>query len=144
MPIELWPSFWKTLKELIQKGDIVTSISIKNEILKGNDELTEWIKEYAPEGFYIEHDEEILLEYQKTQEWARNRGQYTESALSVYGTVADAFLVATAAAKKLTLVTYEAPAPESKKAVKIPDACQAAGVRYCDLNKVFQELGVTI
>ena len=28
--------------------------------------------------------------------------------------------------------------------VKIPDACDALGVRYCDLNTVLRELNITI
>ena len=34
--------------------------------------------------------------------------------------------------------------PFSKKRVMIPDACNALGVRYCDLNTVLKEMGIKI
>lgn len=43
-----------------------------------------------------------------------------------------------------TLVTYEGSNPNSKKRVMIPDACNALGVRYCDLNTVLKEMGIKI
>ena len=63
---------------------------------------------------------------------------------NTFANVADAYLVATAAAKQMTLVTYEASSPFSKKRVMIPDACNALGVRYCDLNTVLKEMGIKI
>ena len=57
---------------------------------------------------------------------------------------ADAYLVATAAAKGLVLVTNETSDPKCTRRVKIPDACIAFGVRFCDLNTVLRELGVMI
>ena len=58
--------------------------------------------------------------------------------------VADAFLVATAAAKGYTLVTNETSDPLCCRRVKIPDACNALGVRCCGLNDVLKELGIKI
>lgn len=52
--------------------------------------------------------------------------------------------MATASAKGLTLVTNEIADPKCRRRVKIPDACNALGVRYCDLNTVLRELGITI
>lgn len=42
------------------------------------------------------------------------------------------------------IVTYEGSNPNSKKRVMIPDVCNALGVRYCDLNIVLREMGITI
>ena len=64
--------------------------------------------------------------------------------MNTFANVADAYLVATAAAKQMTLVTYEASSPFSKKRVMIPDACNALGVRYCDQNTVLKEMGIEI
>lgn len=63
----------------------------------------------------------------------------------MFATVADAYLAATAAAKKnMTLVTYEKSNPNSKARVLIPDACDAVGANYCDLNAVLCGMGVVI
>ena len=67
------------------------------------------------------------------------------TARNVSATVADAYLVATtAAAKNMTLVTYEKSNPNSKARVLIPDACEAVGANYCDLNAVLRGMGVVI
>ena len=38
----------------------------------------------------------------------------------------------------------EMPMDNSKKRVMIPDACNAQGVRYCNLNTVLKEMGIKI
>ena len=70
---------------------------------------------------------------------------YWATARNVSAVVADAYLVATAAAaKNMTLVTYEKSNPNSKARVFIPDACEAVGANYCDLNAVLRGMGVVI
>ena len=76
--------------------------------------------------------------------WAKLNSVYTQAALNTFANVADAYLVATASAKQMTLVTYEGSSPNSKKRVMIPDACNALGVRYCDLITVLKEMGIKI
>lgn len=144
MPMHIWPTFWTRMTELIKSGVVFSCEKVKQEIERGNDELTIWIKDNAPSGFYIGFDAEVAEKYQQTQEWAESNRNLTPNAKRDFADVADAYLVATAAAKGMTLVTYETSNPESKKRVKIPDACNALDVPYCDLNAAFIELGVRI
>lgn len=144
MPADIWPTFWLRIAELIQDGKIFSSIKVKEEIDHGNDELTDWMSCNATETFYFPIDSEILSRYSDTQNWASHSPVFTENARHEYAEVADAYLVATAAAKNLTLVTYETSDPLCKRKVKIPEACNALGVRYCDLNTALLELGITI
>ena len=58
--------------------------------------------------------------------------------------VADSWLIAEGLSQSMTIITNETPDPQCKKRVKIPDACIAVGVKYCDLNTVFRTLGITI
>lgn len=44
----------------------------------------------------------------------------------------------------MTLVTYEKSNPNSKARVLIPDACEAVGANYCDLNAVLRGMGGVI
>ena len=144
MPIDLWPTFWTRVIELIHGGQIFTSIKVKEEIYHGDDELTGWMEATAPEDFYITLDSEILQKYAETQNWASSSQQFKPEAKKEYATVADAYLVATAAAKGMTIVTYEVSDPTCRKRVKIPDACNALGINYCDLNTALRSLGVKI
>ncbi len=143
MPMDIWPTFWAKVAGLIQSGKIFSVANVKVEIDKGKDELTTWIKNNAPKGFFIDVDSGVMGEYRKIQQWASSKN-FSPSAKQEFAKVADAYLVATASAKGMSLVTYETSDPNCKKRVKIPDACVALGVRYCDMNTVFKELHVTI
>lgn len=144
MPVDIWPTFWMRIAELIRDGKIFTTEKVKEEIERGKDELTQWMKENETLGFYCPIDGDVLRKYSEVQNWARNTNRFTQVALDDFARIADAYLVATAAAKGWTLVTYETPDPYCRKRVKIPDACNALGVRVCDLNTAFKELGVQI
>ncbi len=144
MPMEVWPTFWKRMTEMIKSGKVYSSIEVKKEIDKGHDELTEWIHKNASDAFYYAIDEEVLAKYEETQNWARSNPILNENARNEYAIVADAYLVATAAAKGLKVVTYETSNPNCKRRVKIPDACNAIGVQFCDLNTALKEMGITI
>lgn len=142
--MELWPTFWSKVAEMINNGHVFTHESVKEEIDRGQDELTVWIHDNTPESFYISNDADILTEYAKVINWAQNNPVFLQKAIAEFAEVADAFLVATASAKGYTLVTNETSEPLCKRRVKIPDACNAVGVRYCDLNTVLRELGMKI
>lgn len=139
MPLDIWPTFWGKMEYLINSGCIFTSIKVKEEINKQEDELLEWLTNHTPKDFYIPIDNDILNVYGDIQRWASSLNRFTSSALNDFAEVADAYLVATASVKGLVLVTNEVPAPQSKKRVKIPDVCDVFGVRYCDLNTVLRE-----
>jgi hypothetical protein len=142
--MDVWPTFWTKITKMINSGYIFSSVEVKEEINKGNDELTVWLKNNAPQNFFISLTPKVIEKYQETQDWARKENRYTEAALKTFADVADAYLVATAAANKMTLVTYEESNPQAKKRVLIPDVCNGLGVRYCNLNTVLRELGTTI
>lgn len=144
MPMDVWPTFWAKMTEMINSGVVYSSTEVKDEINRGKDELTKWLKDKAPKGFYLSITEEVMSKYEATQIWARDSKRFSETALKTFADVADAYLVATAAANGMTLVTYEKSDPQSKRRVMIPDACDALGVRCCDFNTVLREMGIYI
>lgn len=143
LPVDVWPTFWREIAGLIQSGQIFSSIKVKEEIERGGDELTDWMRNNVVPNFYIPIEQDVLRKYADVTNWANTRS-YTLNAVNEFASVADSYLVATAAAKGLTLVTFETPDPNCKKRVKIPDACVAMGVNYCDLNTALRNLGVSI
>ena len=144
MPMDVWPTFWMRMKEMMEARQIFSSVKVKEEIEKGADELSSWMKENAPKDFYLPVDGETMEQYTAAQVWVKKNPVYGDVARLTFADVADAYLVATAAAKGMILVTYETSAPMSKRWVKIPDVCNALGVRFCDLNVMLRELGITI
>ena len=76
--------------------------------------------------------------------WANGNSVFSLAAKQEFAMVADAYLVATAAALGMKVVTFETSDPLCKKRVKIPDACLAVGVECCSLNDVLHALNVVI
>ncbi len=145
LPMDIWPTFWTKMVMLINSGNIHSIDKVKEEIDKGGDELTDWIHKHAPRGFFLKQDSSVMEKMAETIDWAQNNPVgFSQSAISDYVNVADSYLVATAAAKKMVLVTYEKSNPQRRNRVMIPDACIAIGVRSCDLNTALRELGVPI
>lgn len=145
LPMNIWPSFWRKMTELINGGRIFSINKVKDEIDKGGDELTDWIRDNAPRGFFLGKDMDVMAKYAETMKWVRTCPiGFSQAAINDYANVADSYLVATASAKGMTLVTFEKGNPYRRNRVMIPDACAAIGARSCDLNTALRELGVTI
>ena len=143
--MDIWPTFWTRMIGLIKSGNIHSIDKVKDEIDKGGDELTNWIHKNAPRGFFLKQDASVMAKMAETIAWAQNIPVgFSPSAIFDYANVADSYLVATAAAKDMVLVTYEKSNPQRRNRVMIPDACNAIGVRSCDLNTALRELGVLI
>lgn len=145
LPMDVWPTFWTKMVELINSGTIHSIDKVKDEIDKGGDDLTDWIRANAPRGFFLHQDVAVINKLTETINWAKNCSvNFSQAAISGYADVADSYLVATAAAKNMTLVTHEKSNLMSKKRIKIPDACKGLEVRCCDFNTALRELGVHI
>ena len=129
LPMDIWPTFWTKMTSLINSGNIHSIDKVKDEIDKGGDELTNWIHENAPRGFFLKQDASVMAKMAETIAWVQNNPVGFSQ---------------TAAAKDMVLVTYEKSNPQRRNRVMIPDACNAIGVRSCDLNTALRELGVLI
>ena len=99
MPIDLWPTFWTRVAEMIADKKVFSNEAVKSEIVKGNDELTDWMSHNATEGFYISNDPGVMQKYAEVLNWAQSCPHFRPEAIAEFAVVADAFLVATAAAK---------------------------------------------
>ncbi|MBO7462286.1 MAG: DUF4411 family protein [Bacteroidales bacterium] len=143
LPMDVWTTFWSVFGRIVNGGSVYSIEEVGKEINRGKDALTQWVKGNVPKGFFIPLDADIMQKYSEILGWARSR-QYTDAAINDFAQVADSYLVATAAVKGMTVVTYEKPQPNAKKRVLIPDVCNAFGVPYCDLNDMLRGLGETI
>lgn len=140
--MDIFQGFWQRLSNLAQTGRIYSSIKVKEEIEKGNDDLKQWCAEHLPKSFFLPFD--AFDKYADLMNWANSSSVFTTAAKQEFATVADAYIVATASAHGMKVVTFETSDPNCKKRVKIPDACLAIGVKYCSLNDLLHDLGVVI
>jgi hypothetical protein len=146
-PLDVAKGFWDKVKELAQAGSIISIDKVKHELYDKNDDLEIWCKANLPEDFFKD-SADALMEYGRVSAWAYSRKPpYLPKALTEFldADEADAFLVAYALMdpSQRFLVTHEISAPNKIGKVKIPDCCDALGVRHMSTIQMFRELGQT-
>lgn len=139
-PFDLAPSFWRQLEEFIGNGTIVILDMVKAEILQGTDSLRDWMDDLEIEVLIDRRKPEILAKYSQVLTHLQNDPCYQEAALHEWSkaTVADPWIIATAAAYGYTIITLEKPIPglspkAPTKKPKIPDVAKALGAQVYDL-----------
>ena len=120
-PWDVFPSLWGRMEDLIDKGKLVVPREVFEELKAPKDALLEWMK--ARDHVVVELDLD-------QQEALRTLQGHLPGFIDPESTknVADPFVIALAAARSATVVTEEKPRRNSGP-FKIPDGCQAMGVR---------------
>jgi Domain of unknown function (DUF4411) len=119
------PAFWDWLDEAHAAGRVLSVAAIRDELKGGEDELAAWAMQR--EGFFVEPDDDTLASLKELAAWATTAG-YADAAVSEFAGNGDYFLIGHSDAHGLTVVTHEVASPESKRKIKIPDACASMGV----------------
>lgn len=148
MPLDLFPSFWDKLREHVLNGNVYSSVKVNDEINRGHgdEDLVRWINS-LPTSFFLPFDTAIILQkYAQVIAWANQNPQFLPAAKHEFASasVADAFLIATACANKMKLVTNEISEPNRRNRVKIPDAARAFSVPCCSLIEMLRDLHTVI
>ena len=106
-PFDLAPSFWEQLEEKLKDGSVVLLDMVKNEITEGHDELSNWMKSLQGINIIDHRTPEIIEKYSRVLGAVQSNTCYKQSALAEWSreSVADPWLIATAAVRKLTIVT---------------------------------------
>ena len=146
-PFDFAPSFWVQLEAHIISGKVAILDIVKDEILRGKDELQEWMAAIGI-GEHIDHREpEILTYYGQVLQYVQENPCYKESALHEWAkaSVADPWIIATAMAKGYTIVTFEIcnlnlSEKQPSKNAKIPDVARAFGVQTVTLYDMMRAL----
>lgn len=148
-PFDLFPSFWEQMASYINQGRIAILDLIKDEIEKGDDDLSKWIKGITIERYIDRRNDIVIAQYRQILSHIQNSADYKESALMEWAkrSVADPWLIATAKAYGYTVITLEKyasiiPGQPAKKA-KIPNIAKVFDVPTQDLIYMLRELGFT-
>ena len=82
---------------------------MRDEILKGTDELSAWISDLPNECILSTQDIQIIQTYRDVLSFIQQSDQYTESALRLWSreNVADPWLIAAAKVYGYTLLSFE-------------------------------------
>lgn len=145
-PIDIAVSFWNKISELAQFGAFYSIDKVENEIKINDDMLSSWCSENLPKDFFISTEtEEVYKKYAELANWAQSKG-INQSGVDKFidAEKADIYFVAFCSlnSDKYTVVTEEVSAVNSKKDIKLPDACNAFGVRSINFMQVLRELKV--
>jgi hypothetical protein len=127
-PFDVVPAFWDWLKAAHQGGKVHVVEKVYDEILAGGDDLATWIAA-MPSSFVLATTNIAAASLQAVSVWAYNNSQYTQAAKNDFLSVADYYLVAHAHTISATVVTNETAGTGSRNKIKIPDACNAFGVK---------------
>lgn len=145
-PLDISLSFWSKIEKLAHSGPIISIDKVREEIYSSEDELTEWCKNHLPDDFFKD-SVSLVDEYAQVASWAATHEQYNSGAKEDFLSVnnADAFLVTYGLGdpSNRVIVTQEKSAPDSKKRILLPDACNHFGIRNINMLALFRELGIT-
>jgi hypothetical protein len=143
------PGFWTCLASLHRQGIVCSIDRVFDEICYGDeDELSMWAKKTMPKEFFGDSTTiEVVRWYGQIQQWAHSQTQFSPAAKSEFADAeeADAWLIAYAGAKNLTLVTQETYNAEIKRKIPIPNVCKANEFRVPVINiyDMLERCGIT-
>ena len=141
---DLAPKFWTELVRCFEEGQIFSVDRVKDEIDKGNDALKVWVNSEFKDAFLSTRDVGVLTKYQALMQWAQANPQFQPAAKSDFAGIADSWIIAHAMHSSYIVVTLEQPSPQSRKRVKIPDACNAFGVTWIGTFEMLRRLGIKL
>lgn len=142
---DLAPGFWEWLVSEPMRGLVGSVEAVKEEITAGDGDLVDWAQDDVPDDFWRPVTEATLEAAAGLAEWAADPGRaYTQAAVDEFLSKADFWIIAEAMVAGSTVVTREVSAPNSRKAIKIPDACAAFGVQCDQPFGVYARLGLRL
>ncbi|MCB1175338.1 MAG: DUF4411 family protein [Leptospiraceae bacterium] len=121
------PAFWDWLVEQNERKNLFSIEKVKDELLAGSDELSEWAQ-LQGKKFFLSPDPKVFAALPRISEWVVAQG-FDIAAVNTFFQVADYYLVSHAHAQQYTLVTHEIPAYTPKK-IKIPNVCVGMGIKF--------------
>jgi hypothetical protein len=131
LPPKTFPTLWDNIEEMIRSGTIRCVDLVSEELSAREDDVHRWAKSQSDLFLPLTHDvqrevREVLAEHPKLVGISNGRSG------------ADPFVIALARAYDGVVVTEETLSRSAKKP-KIPDVCEAMGVRHLNLLAFVQE-----
>ena len=132
------------MKQQFDNGLIISIDKVYEEIMWGNDDLSNWLKSDINRANLIDTKTEagILTHYGNLMNWASHNLVYNANAQADFADFenADPWVVACAIDKNLTVVSQEVSAPMAKRIIKVPDVCTHFNVRHIDTFTFLREV----
>ena len=146
-PFDFAMRFWDQLHERIENKRIIILDLVKQELLKGDDDLSRWVATINNDLILDRREPKILTNYTEVLEYLHSSGLYQDKALSAWSQahIADPWLIAAARTYGFTVVTLEKPhgglrSKNKAGSAKIPDVCKEFDVQCKDLFYMMRAL----
>lgn len=134
-PIDLFPTFWANITNLVQSKRASAIVLVRYELDKKDDGCVKWFDTNGLDSFFDEISTEIQNEVISILS-NKHHQRLIEERKGQYG--ADPFIIAHAKLKNLTLVTGERPANNIQRP-KIPDVCNDLNIRWINIQSLMRE-----
>lgn len=143
------PGFWTQLKTKLKLDSVYILDVARNEVMKGEDELSEWFDAIPDTNIIDRRSSSILAKYGEVLRFLQDSPLYSDKALRNWSdaNVADPWLIAAASALGYTLVTFEASAgiisannPSGRP--KIPDIAKIFDVKCENLFYFMRKMNI--
>ena len=123
-PIDIYPSLWSKIGDLMENGTIISSQEVYDEIMIGGDDLEKWAKArkecFLPSGVPVQQEvRAILVSHRGLVEGGSKKNS------------AAPFVIALAKQEHCKVVTEESRT-RNVKSPKIPDVCDAYQIECID------------
>lgn len=135
------PAYWDWVLQQNEAGEVFSVWAIREELLRGDDELTQWAKQ-RDASFFLEPDEAVVGSMQVVAQWAAAHQVYTQAAKDEFLDSADYQLVAHAHGLGMTVVTHERRQASARR-IKIPNACHELDVPCVSLYDAIRQTGAS-
>lgn len=140
---DICPGFWDWMDHIVNDGDLMSIVMVRDELIKGNDELAEWIEDRKDEFWFLSVDDVETQKNFKRVVAEVEAGAYRPAAKAEFLSGADPWLVAKAAAIGATIVTHEVADLGARKRVPLPNICDAFDVPWENTFNVLRALSAS-
>ncbi len=133
------PGFWDWVVQANSNARVYSIARVKDELLNGDAAFRTWV---AARGstFFLPASPDVVAQLPTVSTWATGQS-FTPQAIADFFSAADYWLVAHALATGGTVVTHETSDPNSKRRVKLPDACNGVGVLWTNPFQMLEDEG---
>lgn len=134
------PGYWQWIQLKHQSGEVASIESVAEELLRGNDELKDWVAEHT-DIFVPVSDGPTQTAFSEIAAYvAAESARMKPGAMEDFLAGADPWLVAKAMVTGAVVITHEAFNLEARRKFLIPNLCHQFNVRWMDTFQLLHTL----
>lgn len=138
------PGFWDWVLTRHGAGAIFSVEKVEDELKLGADQLTTWVTNTAPNGFFIQPTTQVATAQGVVARWVHAQAVYSHTEVAWFLGKADPWLIAQAIEGGYEIITFEEMVPPNSSKVKIPNVASNFGVRCVSLYDVLEASGAQL